>query len=141
MLLVDANVLLHAANNDAPQHDLAKRWLLNALAGPETLGLAWVVVLAFLRLSTHPSVFRRPLTAEQSASLVESWTSATYTTSVEPTHRHLALLRGLLAGAGTAGNLVTDAHLAALALEYDATIVSFDRDFGRFEGVRWRLPA
>jgi uncharacterized protein len=138
--LVDANVLLHAVNNRAREHEVARSWLIAALAGAEVVGLAWMVLLAFVRSSTHPAIFPRPLDPGQAASAVEAWLAAPQAVLIEPTRRHLPLLRGLLVQSGTAGNLVGDAHLGALALEHDATVVSFDRDFGRFEGVRWRLP-
>jgi len=141
VFLVDANVLLHAVNRAAPQHEAAHRWLQAALAGPEPVAFAWVVTLAFLRLATHPAVFERPLDTAAAADIVEAWMTSPHAVAVDPTSRHLPLLRGLLATAGTAGNLVTDAHLAALALEFDATVVSFDRDFGRFEGLRVHHPA
>ena len=140
MLLVDANVLLHAVNTRAREHQAASQWLLDALGGREAVAFAWTVVLAFLRLTTHPAVFPRPLTVEQAATVLERWVGAPAAVTLEPTRRHLALLRGFLARSGTAGNLVGDAHLAALALEHGATVVSFDRDFARFEGVAWRLP-
>jgi len=140
VLLVDANVLLHAVNARAREHQAARRWLLDALAGTEAVAFAWTVLLAFLRLSTHPAVFPRPLSVEQAAGVLESWVGGPTAVTLEPTRRHLPLLRGLLARSGTAGNLVGDAHLAALALEHGATVVSFDRDIGRFEGVAWRLP-
>lgn len=140
VLLIDANVLLHAVNESAREHDVARQWLADALAGSQTVGFAWTVTLAFIRISTHPAVFARPLTSEQAGSIVATWHDMPRAVAVEPTRRHLPLLRGLLSSTGTAGNLVSDAHLAALALEHDATIVSFDRDFGRFDGVRWRLP-
>lgn len=140
MLLVDANVLIHAVNQRAREHEAAHRWLSEALDGPEAVAFAWTVLLAFLRLATHPAVFANPLTADQATQLLERWLGAPAAVTLVPTRRHLALLRGLLDRAGTAGNLVGDAHLAALALEHGATVVSFDRDFGRFEGVAWRLP-
>lgn len=140
MLLVDANVLLHAVNRRAREHDAARAWLGAALGGGEAIAFAWTVVLAFLRLSTHPAVFPRPLTAGQAAESVEAWLGVAPAITIEPTRRHLPLLRGLLERAGTAGNLVGDAHLAALALEHGATVVSFDRDFERFEGVKFRRP-
>lgn len=140
MLLVDANVLLHAVNERAREHNAARYWLVAALARGEAVGFAWTVLLAFLRLATHPAVFPRPLTAAQATAVVETWLGAPPAILVEPTRRHLPLLRGLLGRAGTAGNLVSDAHLAALALEYDGTVISFDRHFGRFEGVRCRVP-
>jgi toxin-antitoxin system PIN domain toxin len=141
LLLVDANVLLNAVNSRSRQHDEAHRWLSEALAGREVVAFPWVVQLAFLRLATNSQAFRKPLSVAEAAAIVTSWMSSRSAVVIEPTTRHLPLLGGLLAGSGTAGNLVTDAHLAALALEHDATVVSFDRDFGRFEGVRWRLPA
>lgn len=140
MLIVDANVLLHAVNERAREHDSARAWMATSLRGGEAVGFAWVAILAFLRLSTHPAVFPRPLTADRATEVAEGWLARRSAVVVEPTSRHLPLLGGLLGGSGTAGNLVTDAHLAAVALEHNATIVSFDRDFGRFEGVRWRHP-
>ena len=140
MLLVDANVLLYAVNEDAREHAAARRWLLGALAGGEAVAFAWTVLLAFLRLSTHPSVLPAPLDAGQAADVLGSWLAAAPAITIEPTARHLPLLHGLLAGAGTAGNIVNDAHLAALALEHGATVVSFDRDFARFEGLALHRP-
>ena len=104
------------------------------------MAFSWTVVLAFLRLGTHPAVFPRPLTTHQAAAIAERWLRSPTSVMVEPTLRHLAILRGLLESTGTAGNLVGDAHLAALALEHGATVVSFDRDFARFEGVRLHRP-
>jgi toxin-antitoxin system PIN domain toxin len=140
VLIVDANVLVYATDEDAPLHGRAREWLLAAFARGEAIGFAWVVLLAFVRLSTHVAVFPRPLTPEQAVDVVDLWLRQPASVVLEPGHRHSSLLRGLLLETGTAGNLVNDAHLAALALEHGATIVSFDRDFGRFEGVRWRLP-
>jgi toxin-antitoxin system PIN domain toxin len=138
--LVDANVLLYAVNEDAPQHDGAHAWLDGALNERETVGLAWIVLLAFLRLTTRVGLFPQPLTLDEAAGAVELWLGQPAAVVVHPSDRHLRLLRGLLAGVGTAANLVADAHLAALALEHGAEIVSFDRDFQRFEGLRWSSP-
>ncbi len=140
MLLVDANVLLYAVNQSAREHVAARTWLREALAGGEAVAFSWTVLLAVLRLATHPAVFPRPLRADQAADVLERWLGERQAVMLEPTRRHLALLRGLLDHTGTAGNLVGDAHLAALALEHGATVISFDRDFARFEGILWRLP-
>lgn len=140
MQIVDANVLLHAVNERAREHVAARDWLQAALDGGEPVAFAWSVTLAFLRLSTHPAVFPRPLPPSLAADVVEGWLAAPAALTLEPTRRHLPLLRGLLQRAGTAGNLVGDAHLAALALEHGATVVSFDRDFARFEGVALQRP-
>ncbi|MGZ4389958.1 MAG: TA system VapC family ribonuclease toxin [Gaiellaceae bacterium] len=140
MKLVDANVLLYAVNPAAEQHPRARQWLQTALNGDERVGLAWTVLLAFLRLATHTGVFPRPLALDEAVAVVELWLEQPPAVVVEPAARHLSLLHGLLEVSGVAGNLVNDAHLAALAVEHGAAIVSFDRDFGRFEGVRLVIP-
>ena len=140
MQVVDANVLVYAVDEDSHHHAPARAWLRAALAGEATIGFAWMVLLAFLRLSTQPNAFSRPLTVDEASDLLERWLGQPTAVCLEPGRRHLSLVRELLLEAGTAGNLVGDAHLAALALEHGAEVVSFDRDFGRFEGVPWRLP-
>jgi uncharacterized protein len=139
--IVDANVLLYAVNADAPHHREARSWLDAALSRTETVGFAWIVLLAFLRLSTSAAVFPRPLDVAEAAAIVEAWISQPPAVVVHPSQRHLTLLRGLLASTGSAANLVNDAHLAALAVEHDAAIVSYDGDFARFDGVRRERPA
>ena len=141
MQIVDANVLVYAADEDSPHHATARSWLKEALDGHRALGFAWMVLLAFLRLSTQANAFAHPLTVEEATDLLERWLGQPSAVRVEPGSRHMALVRGLLLEVGTAGNLVGDAHLAALALEHGAEVVSFDPDFGRFAGVPWRLPA
>jgi hypothetical protein len=138
--IVDANVLLYAVNEAAPHHAQARSWLDGALAGREPIGFAWTVLLAFLRLATHPAVFPRPLTVSEATEVVRAWLAQPPATVVEPTPRHADILAGLLAEAGTAANLVGDAHLAALALEHDGVLVSYDTDFGRFAGLRREGP-
>lgn len=140
MKLVDANVLLHAVNERSSHHDEARDWLDGALNGRETIGFAWVAMLAFFRLVTHPAVFARPLAPEDALGVLRLWLGRPTATIVEPTPRHLAVLAELLAIVGTAGNLVNDAHLASLSLEHACEIVSYDADFARFPGVRWRTP-
>ncbi len=140
MQICDANVLLYAMNSDAPNHDVARAWLDDALNGDETVGLPWPVLLAFLRLGTHPAVFPRPLSLASAIDQVRSWLRQPVVTIIEPGSRHLEILAGLLSEAGVGGNLVSDAHLAALAIESNGELVSFDRDFGRFAGLRWSHP-
>ncbi len=140
MLLVDANVLLYAVNRSSREHPAARDWLRTALSGSEAVAFGWTVVLAFLRLSTHAAVFPRPLTLSEAAEVLERWLEAPPAILVEPTRRHLPLLLGLLEDAGVVGNLVGDSHLAALALEHGATVVSFDRDFARFHGLPLHRP-
>ena len=140
MVIVDANVLLYAVDAQARNHEIAQPWLDSTLAEAEPVGFAWTVMLAFLRLSTHPSVFPSPLEVAEASAVIEMWLAQPAAVVVEPTQRHLEILRGLVEAVGTAGNLVNDAHLAALAVEHAAEVVSFDRDFGRFPGLRWRPP-
>jgi len=140
MKVVDANVLLYAVNQDAALHLGAKGWLEDALNGEEAVGFSWTVLLAFLRLSTRRGLFPRPLGVAQGIAMIEEWLAQPPAVVVQPTGRHAAILRGLLESTGSGGNLVNDAHLAALAVEHGAEIVSFDTDFERFDGVRWSIP-
>lgn len=140
MKIVDANVLIYAVNSASQHHDASRRWLDAALSGADTVGLAWVPMLAFIRLTTKHGLFPAPLTPKQAMQQVEDWCGASSAVQVNPTPRHADVLAGLLAKVGTGGNLVNDAHLAALALEHRAGIVSYDTDFGRFPGVRWDMP-
>lgn len=140
MKLVDANVLIYAVNEDAFHHYASRRWLDDALSGATTVGFAWVVLLAFVRLTTKVGMFPTPLSVESSMDRVDAWLSRTAAVLVEPTSRHSHLLRELMSAAGSGGNLVNDAHLAALALEHRSTIVTYDTDFARFPGVPWQTP-
>lgn len=140
MQLVDANVLLYAVNADAPHHAASRRWLDDALAGPEPVGFDWVVMLAFLRLATNPRIFPHPLEPAVATTVLRSWLEQPAAVVVQPSPVHLDVLTGLLSSSGTAGNLVTDGHLASLAITSSATVVTFDADFGRFPGVVWRMP-
>jgi toxin-antitoxin system PIN domain toxin len=138
--LVDANVLLYAVNSDSQHHREAVQWLDGALSGGATVGFSWVPVLAFLRLATKRGLFPRPLHHDDALTQLDAWLSAPSAVVVEPTARHASLLRDLLGDAGTAGNLVNDAHLAALAIEHSAQLISYDSDFARFPGLDWTRP-
>ena len=140
MKIVDANVLLYAVNSASEHHNASRRWLNSALSGADTLGLSWVPLLAFVRLVTKVGLFPSPLAPAQAMEVVLSWLGAPGAVLVGPTPRHADVLSGLLTGVGTGGNLVNDGHLAALAIEHRATIVSYDSDFGRFDGVAWQTP-
>ena len=120
MKILDANLLLYAVNEDAPLHGKARPWLEEALSGTEAVGFEWTVVLAFLRLSTRSAVFPNPLRLDQAFLLIDSWLAQPCAILVQPTERHADHLRELLAPLGTAGNLVSDAHLAAVAREHAA---------------------
>jgi len=138
MKLPDTNVLIYAANLDAPQQQTAARWLAAAFDGPG-VGLAWTALLGFIRICTRPGILPRPLAVEQALQVVDAWLSHPGAQVLHPGRQHAALLGRLLLGAGTGGNLTGDAHLAALAIEHGATLGSFDRDFARFAGLAFEL--
>lgn len=140
MILVDANVLIYAVDSDSPHHRPARRWLEAALSGTAPVGLAWIVILAFVRLTTRPGILARPLAVERALAFVDEWLAQPCVRAVAPGEGHWAVLRNLVRAAGTAGNLASDAHLAALALELGASICSTDRDFERFPGVQRVSP-
>lgn len=141
MNLVDANVLIYAINSDAPHHERSRRWLESALSASEPFGLAWTVVLAFLRVTTRRGILERPLSPSEARAYVDSWLQQPSVEVVVPGPNHWTILRALLAASGTAGNLTSDAHLAALALEGGWTVVSTDNDFRRFSGLAFLNPA
>ena len=140
MILVDTNLLIYAIDRDSPHHRKARRWLEDLLSGTTPVGLAWVVVLAFLRLTTRATVVRRPLTVAAALAYVDSWLAQPFVSLVVPGPGHWAILRALLYDAGTGGNLTSDAHLAALALESGAALHSSDADFARFPGIQHVNP-
>ena len=140
MKIVDANVLVYAVNRDSDSHKASRRWLDGALSGEARVGFAWVALLAFVRLTTKPGVFPRPLAPEQATGQVEEWLAAPSAQTVGPTARHPRLLADMITAVGTGANLVTDAHLAALAREHRAEIVTYDHDFARFPSIAWARP-
>jgi uncharacterized protein len=140
MILVDANILIYAVNSDSPLHQKAKAWLESTLSGPDTTGLSWIVLLAFLRLTTRPGIFQRPIAVNTAFNVVDAWLAQPSVVTVDPTAQHLRVMRDLLLPFGTGGNLTSDAHLAALAIEHGAELCSTDNDFGRFPRLRWRNP-
>ncbi len=140
MILIDVNLLIYAVNRDAPLHAKAKSWLETVISGTQTVALSWNVLLAFIRLTTRPGLFRQSLEIEAALNVVTDWLNQPQVTVIHPGPRHWQLLRELLLNVGTAGNLTSDAHLAALAVEHDAELCSLDSDFSRFPQLRWRNP-
>jgi toxin-antitoxin system PIN domain toxin len=138
--LPDVNLLLYAVDESSMHHERAKPWLESTLSGTEEVGFAWSVLLGFVRISTNPVAFGQALTADEALDFTDDWLDRSVATVVHPTNQHAAVLRRLLSPIGTAGNLTTDAHLAALAIEHGAELLSRDADFSRFEGLRWRDP-
>lgn len=140
MKLLDLNLLLYAVDDASPPHPRARPWLEQVLSGRETVALPWVVLLGFVRLSTRAVVFASPLSVDEALDVVDGWLRQPAVVVVQPGRRHADVVRELLLAVGTAGNLVTDAHLAALAIEHGAELCSADADFSRFPGVRWVDP-
>lgn len=140
MILVDANLLLYAKGQDLPQHAAAAAWLDQELAGPSRVGLPWPSLMGFLRIGTNPRLFNRPLSMDQAWEQVAEWLDLPTVWVPQPTERHAAVVGELLKAANASGNLVSDAHLAAIALEHGLEVCSTDADFARFPGVRWRNP-
>ena len=139
-MLVDANVLLYARDADSPFHERARRWLSEQLNGPARVGLPWAVVVAFVRISTHPRAFERPLTPPEAWAQTHDWLDAAPAWIPQPTPRHREVVSMLATRHDLRGNLVSDAHLAALAIEHGLTVCSADTDFARFPEVRWHNP-
>ena len=139
-MLVDANILLYAVNPAAPEHERAAAWLEAALNGNRRIGLPWESLAGFVRLATNPRAFAHPLAPADAWALVEEWLAAPAAWVPVPTDRHAAVLGDLVRRYRTAGKLVPDAHLAALAIEHGAEVISADTDFARFTEIRWRNP-
>lgn len=135
MILVDANLLIYAVNSDSPFHARAKSWWEESLSGNEEVGLAWIVVLAFIRISTRPGIFNTPLTPDRAIAYVDEWLSQPYVNLVNGSENQWKIFRNLQLHVGTAGNLTSDTMLASLALDFGASIYSADYDFRRFTGV------
>lgn len=140
MRLLDLNLLLYALDESSPLHDDARPWVERTLSGPGTVAFAWNVLLGFVRLSTRAAIFASPLRVDEALDIVAGWLEQPAVTVIHPTERHLTVLRELLAPVGTGGNLTSDAHLAALAIEHGAELCSTDADFSRFPGLRWVHP-
>lgn len=140
MILLDANILLYAYNTDAPQHHGSAQWLRRLLASGEIIGLPTPTLWAFIRISTNSRLWQNPLTADYAFSVVRQWLEQPGVTLVQPGPRHLELLQGLVTKYNAGGALVSDAVLAALAIEYGAVLASTDQDFRRFPSVQWLDP-
>lgn len=135
MNLPDLNVLLYAVNPSCPQHSRARKWLEQAFVSDSGVALAWITLIGFIRLATKSGIFARPLALEDALALVQTWLAQSNAQVIHPTAAHAQVLARLLLPRGTGGNLTTDAHLAALALEHGATLGTFDADFKNFAGL------
>ena len=137
---IDANLLIYAYNNGALQHFAAKRWLSQVLDSTTQVYLAWSSIQAFVRIITDERLFKPALTPTEAANAVESWLAKPNVSILEPGPRYWSIFRGIIERHNVSGALVTDAHLAALALEHDLTVFSADADFRLFKGLRLINP-
>lgn len=140
MIVPDANLLIYAVNQDAAAHAPAREWLQQTLSGDTPVGLTWLVLIAFIRITTHPRILAHPLSAEQALSYVSGWLEQPYVKPLHPGDRHWLILSRLLREHTTGGNLTNDAHLAAIAIEHGGVLASADHDFQRFEGLAFCNP-
>ena len=140
MILVDANLLLYAYDPRAAEHAASRRWLEATLSGTPLVRFTWLTVWAFLRITTNPRVFERPLSAAEAGQHVSSWLAQPSAGILEPGERHWEILQQLTREGQAAGPLVMDAALAAIAIEHGATLCTTDRDFARFPGLVWKNP-
>ena len=140
MIIPDVNLLIYAYDTASPFHRRAAKWWESCMSDTATVGIPWSVILGFIRIATNARSFADPLSIEEAVASVESWLERPNVRIIEPGPRHAELLFGFLRTEGKAGNLTTDAHLAALAVESRAVIHTADTDFLRFSGVRWHNP-
>jgi len=140
VILPDVNLLLYVHNRSAQQHEAAARWLTAALAGPEPVALTWTTILGFLRMSTNPKVYPNPMTVGEAIAAVNEWLAHPAVALLHMGERHWDILARLIVTGNVSGPTITDAHLAALAIEHGATLCTTDRDFARFPGLHWQNP-
>ena len=140
MILPDVNLLIYASNSADPRHTAARQWWESTVTGPVTVALPWIAINGFLRLMTHPKLLTRPMRAADVTARVRTWLAHPNVMPIEPGQRFPSLFLDAIDALGTAGNMTTDAYLAALAVEHQAELHSNDADFSRFPGLRWRNP-
>ena len=140
MILVDASLLLYAANRSAPEHEVARSWLDARLSGTARVGLPWPSLVAFVRLASNPLVLQRPVPAATAWAQAAEWLTSPAAWVPTPTEKHAAVFAALCEPAWMTSRLVPDAHLAALAIEHGLTLCSSDGDFARFKDLSWENP-
>lgn len=140
MILVDANLLLYAEDTLSEHHQAAQEWWDKQLSGTSPVCLCWPVLTAFLRIGTNPRLHQRPLTLDEAIARVQSWFDQPCVRLIHPTEHHWPILQRMLRGGRAVGNLVPDAHLAALAIEHNCVLQTTDADFSRFRGLKWNNP-
>ena len=140
MKIVDINLLIYAINKDTPHHSTAKKWIEDSLSSDEPFGFAWIVILGFLRIITNGRIMPTPLAPDVAIETVDDWLRQPPSLTVVPSRQHWSIFKEILRPLGTAANLTSDAHLAALAIGHGGRLYSTDNDFSRFQSLRWTNP-
>jgi toxin-antitoxin system PIN domain toxin len=140
VIVLDVNLLIYAYNKNSQEHAKARHWIEQLFSSSESVGLPWQTISAFLRITTHPNLKDLRITVEQSSKIVDRWLEQPNVRILIPGEGHWALFRRMLLEGQASGGLVTDAHLAALTMEYGGVLHTMDRDFSRFPGLRWINP-
>jgi uncharacterized protein len=141
VILFDASVLLHAYHTRSTVHTACRRFVEDTMSRPVPAALCWQSILAFLRIGTNPRVFAQPLTRREASAIVSAWFGQWAVIVVEPGERFWPILNDLIEAAQVSGPLMTDAALAALAIEHGATLATTDRDFLRFPALKTIDPS
>jgi uncharacterized protein len=140
VIFVDANILLYAENSGSPLNRKALQWWSSALSGNEAVCLCWEVINAFIRIGTNPRVFNNPLSTSEALDRVSSWINQPCARIIHPTTKHWEIFTDMLISGQASANLVSDAHLAALAIEHNCTLYSTDKDFRKFPKIKYKNP-
>ena len=140
MIVPDINLLVYAHNAADPQHSAAKKWWENCINHSEPVGMPWIVMSGFIRIMTHPRILESPMPTTDATACVKTWLNQASVIVLEPGKRFPTIFFNFLEDLGSAGNLTTDAHIAALAVEKQAEVHSGDADFARFSGLSWKNP-
>jgi hypothetical protein len=140
MIFPDANLLLYAEDSISLHHDAARIWWDASLSGGDVVNLCWPVINAFIRIATNPRIHERPLSLQEALNRVDSWLDQPCIRVVGPTEFHWEIFQRQMHESVATGNLISDAHLAALAIEHGSTLYSTDRDFARFPSLQWKNP-
>ena len=140
MILVDANILLYAEDSLSSHHGAARTWWDAQLSGSSHVCLCWPVLTAFIRISTNARLHQRPLILKEAVDRVQSWFEQPCVRLIQPTEQHWDIFQQMLHDGSATANLVSDAHLAALAVEHNCQLCSTDADFARFPKLNWRNP-
>jgi toxin-antitoxin system PIN domain toxin len=136
----DVNVLIYAYDKSSKKHAQARQWWEDRLNGSQMIGLSWVVLLGFIRLLTNPRIYHNPYSPPEILAIVATWLEQPHVKIIHPSEQHFTRLASLIEQVGTAGNLTTDAHLAALAIDRGLILQTTDADFARFAGLKWNNP-